>query len=312
MSINVENKMDTAELFTAAMRSIGSLMIGLQTTGEAQPIEIDQLSHFLDSLYIMALSKSRRTVGMGDALLRAIHHEHLLQEVERTPENVNECGTSTDHQGLATIEEGGTPTKPAVETSSEGTSLKVSAPPAVAEATTTAKTETLERPTSPSEFLLHGENCSAPGAPADFVKSFNKSAVHHGVAPTGNVRTLQETGHPRGTLMYKPPAHTPLIECLLNHWDNRPRHLAVECPDFMVTLNNTERSQVMNDEARCRVCWKLYGKQGSHPNPCPEPSYCQKCQQHGHHELLCTDVFITKPRFQNPRGGRPFQRRGRF
>jgi hypothetical protein len=289
--------MNTAKLFTVAMRSIGSLMIGLQTTAEAQPHDMDQLSHMLDSLYTMALSKSRRTVGMGDAILRALHHKHLSQEVDATPENVEECGTST---------------KPAAEASSEGTSLKVSAPLAVGEATTTATTETMERPTSPSEFLLHVENCSARGAPEEFVKSFNKSAVHHGVAPTGDVRTPQETDHPRGTLMYQPPAHTPLIECLLNHWDNRPRHLAVECPDFMVTLNNTERSQVMNDEARCRVCWKGYGKQGSHPNPCPEPSYCQKCQQRGHHELLCTDVFITKPRFKNPRGGRPFQRSGRF
>ena len=306
--------MDTAELYTVAMRSIGSLMIRLQTAAEAQPYEMDQLSHMLDSLYILALSKSRRAVGMVDAILRVFHLEHLSQEVDATP-NVEKCGTSTDQQGLATIEEGGTSTKPSAEGSSEGTSLEVSAPPALAEATSTAKMETMERPTSPSEFLLHVDNSkgrpnSARGTPAAYVKSFNNSAATHGVAPTGDVRTPQETDRPRGSLNYQPPAHTP--NELTKNWDNRPCHLAIQCPDFMVTLNNTERSQVMNDEARCRVCWKAYGKQGSHPNPCPEPSYCQKCQQHGHHELLCTDVFITKPRYKNPRGGRPSQRRSRF
>ena len=141
--------------------------------------------------------------------------------MDATPENVEKCGTSTDQQGLATIEEGGTSTKPSAEGSSEGTSLQVSAPPALAEATSTAKMETMERPTSPSDFLLHVDNSkgrpnSARGSPAAHVKSFNNSAAHHGVTPTGDVRTPQETDHPRGSLNYQPPAHTPLVECLLN------------------------------------------------------------------------------------------------
>ena len=135
--------MDTAELYTVAMRSIGSLMIRLQTAAEAQHYEMDQLSHMLDSLYILAPSKSRRAVGMGDAILRVLQLEHLSQEVDATPDNVEKCGTSTDQQGLATIEEGGTSTKPSAEGSSEGTSLEVSAPPALAEATSTAKMETI-------------------------------------------------------------------------------------------------------------------------------------------------------------------------
>ena len=146
-------------------------------------------------------------------------------------------------------EDGASTAQPAAETSSEGLCLSVSALPVAVEAT--------------SE-----EASIISGRPAVHVKPFINPERHHGSTLEGNAHLLQEMEHPRGRLAYH--HHDLRVECFLNHLDGRPRHLASKCPEFLVTLNNAERSQVMDDEGRCHVCRKSSGMQDTHQKPCLE------------------------------------------
>jgi hypothetical protein len=244
------------EHYTTAMKSIGAIIVKWHTGGqEEQSQELYQMSQMLDSLYALAPPRSRTAVGPSLDQLRTLHLGHLNREVD---------------------EEDASIAQPTAETSSEGTCLSVSALPVVGEATS-------------EEVPI------ISGRPAVHSKPVINPACYHDAVQAGDVPMLQETEYPRGTLVYQPAADAPQIECFLTHPDNRPCHLAIECPDFMVTLNNSGRSQVMDHAARCHVCWRNHGKQGAHPNPCQETSYCSNCCDQGHHDLLCTSV--KKPKY---------------
>ena len=244
------------ELYTAALRSVGSIVMKLHNgKNEEQSQEFYQMSQMLDSLHALAPIKSREALGVSLDQLRTLHHGHLDRE--------GDVNNTVDEDGASTAQ-------PAAETSSEGLCLSVSALPVAVEAT-------------PEEAHI------ISGRPAVHVKPFINPERHHGVTQEGDVRLLQEIERPRGRLVYH--HHAPRVECFLNHLDGRPRHLASECPEFMVTLNNAERSHVMDDKGRCHVCWESYGLQDTHPKPCLESSYCRTCHKYGHHDLLCPGVM---------------------
>jgi hypothetical protein len=269
------------------MRSVAGLITCLYDCEvEETPQEVYQLSKMLDQLISLAPSQARKAVGGNVTILRTLHRGHLADS--RNGATCIETHEAAHSQAAGVA-------------NAEGTSVNEEASLPKAE---TAADHSPERSLSPSTYFRYEGYWESN---VTVQRGEIGKCPHAAGQPVHPEPAQAEKVHQPRTFTYEIPQHTPNVICLMNHLDERRSHLAVECPEFMIDINSTERSQLMNDDSRCRVCWQGLGKHGAHPSPCPHPSYCQKCRKKGHHELLCTDFFVTKPKYLRPRGGSSYR-----